>query len=564
MRTSHCAPQGDSVATLYRAIWSDAEPELVETARELFGSWVRDKSDNQLAAGEAGDEQTEDGTFRFQLREAHTGEPEAPVTRALRASFTEVRDNGSRWTTTLQAWTDTASENRRCWMWIDVEAVTYDSLDGVVVAAPRFVPDLLERGIEPNRHGTPVSAVPLDYAGKDGAEDLAELLTYVDRDLPVVVFAAPPPWFEPPPSRSAEELHRQAMLVAARMSAGMALVCHLDTEGVKALGEALGELYTVRDGAFRIYLPGLDPATEDAWRHRYTVLAQFAKRPNTAGKLINRAIGLHATARRAPASYELASKLLDSAARDSDELMQLLGIADEEASQMRERIASLDQKYLDSLEDQHLLEQENNKLRDELHVARRKLALVEQQLWQDRPDEMTQLEALRLPSTADSPSDAANLAQTRLNDFLSFPAEACVDLEDIDNCVEARAWGDSSWRAFRALHAYAKEMADGDEVGTFWTWCQHGHSLAWPATPKKLAMVESDSVKNSDKLSGKRIFPVDRRISSDGKVFMEAHIKIAEGGGSLAPRIYFLSSQETGKVHIGYFGPHRNVPNTLS
>ena len=44
---------------------------------------------------------------------------------------------------------------------------------------------------------------------------------------------------------------------------------------------------------------------------------------------------------------------------------------------------------------------------------------------------------------------------------------------------------------------------------------------------------------------------------------MLAHLKIAEGGGPQAPRVYFLDDADgvTGKIHIGYSDPHKHVPN---
>jgi hypothetical protein len=77
-------------------------------------------------------------------------------------------------------------------------------------------------------------------------------------------------------------------------------------------------------------------------------------------------------------------------------------------------------------------------------------------------------------------------------------------------------------------------------------------------------MKESLTVNGNERLWAKRVFPVDSRVDPSGRKYMQAHIKIAEGGGPLAPRIYFLHSPKTGKVHVGYFGPHRNVPNTLA
>lgn len=75
-------------------------------------------------------------------------------------------------------------------------------------------------------------------------------------------------------------------------------------------------------------------------------------------------------------------------------------------------------------------------------------------------------------------------------------------------------------------------------------------------------MSESETLMNNPKFAAKRIFPVDTAVDESGRVEMQAHIKIAEGGGSLAPRIYFMPSREHGKVYIGYFGPHKNVPNS--
>jgi hypothetical protein len=64
-------------------------------------------------------------------------------------------------------------------------------------------------------------------------------------------------------------------------------------------------------------------------------------------------------------------------------------------------------------------------------------------------------------------------------------------------------------------------------------------------------------------LRDERIFGVDVRVRADGKVLMPAHCKIAEGGGRLSPRLYFYDDTKgtTKKVHVGFIGPHRHVPN---
>ena len=77
-------------------------------------------------------------------------------------------------------------------------------------------------------------------------------------------------------------------------------------------------------------------------------------------------------------------------------------------------------------------------------------------------------------------------------------------------------------------------------------------------------MTESETVQKNDKLMAARLFPVDKKVNAKGRVHMLAHLKIAEGGGSLAPRIYFYDDTggATRAVHVGFVGPHYLVPNT--
>lgn len=76
-------------------------------------------------------------------------------------------------------------------------------------------------------------------------------------------------------------------------------------------------------------------------------------------------------------------------------------------------------------------------------------------------------------------------------------------------------------------------------------------------------MTESDFVQNTTKLANSRVFDVDERVDASGRITMLAHLKIAEGGGPLAPRVYFHddTAGATGMVHVGLVGPHSLVPN---
>jgi hypothetical protein len=159
--------------------------------------------------------------------------------------------------------------------------------------------------------------------------------------------------------------------------------------------------------------------------------------------------------------------------------------------------------------------------------------------------------------------EAASVAVSRLRG-VAVPQEALRDLEDLDAAMEGRAWASTAWRGFRSLDAYANEAAD---YKGFWHWCEHSPSpYIWPANSKKLAMRESETVMANPQLSMCRRLPVHKKVEPSGYVMMEAHMKIAEGGGPLAPRIYFYddTAGKTGQVHVGFFGPHRYMPNTRS
>ena len=140
---------------------------------------------------------------------------------------------------------------------------------------------------------------------------------------------------------------------------------------------------------------------------------------------------------------------------------------------------------------------------------------------------------------------------------------AGVAIDKLDRAAEARAWARAIWGGMLALNAYALEAHQF--AGSFFEWCRNsGHRLAWPAGQKKLAMSESETVMSVDRLRAHRLLPVDWRVDASGRVLMQAHLKISSG--SLAPRVYFHddTSGPTGKIHVGFVGPHEFMPTKRS
>ncbi|MDO5724350.1 MAG: hypothetical protein Q4P33_08170 [Flaviflexus sp.] len=182
-------------------------------------------------------------------------------------------------------------------------------------------------------------------------------------------------------------------------------------------------------------------------------------------------------------------------------------------------------------------------------------------------DDLTDLET----SSPDGPDDTVSTiqeavlqGQVYLSDLLVIPEDVVRDVDRLESHPMSSVWANTLWRGLQSLHRYARENLDDSFTGGFYLWCQHsGHTSI---NPSKVAMKESDTVRQSARFRSLRMFPCDSQIEEavDGQVFMEAHLKISEGGGSLSPRLYFYDDLggPTGKIHIGFIGPHDLVPNT--
>ena len=262
---------------------------------------------------------------------------------------------------------------------------------------------------------------------------------------------------------------------------------------------------------------------------------------------------------RAPDGYEAVraelARLEDRRSAENLEAEYRSSLDDQET--LRQRLDVEQNLRIEALADAEAANEELAVLQRQLDTYRRVLdkSGAREHLWCEAC-----AEAEEVPLTADSCADAAVQAQLHLANVV-IPDTALAHVAAFDAQVESRAWAQTSWRGFRALHSYA---ADSRRYKGFWDWCEHsGSPYAWPASPKKLAMSESEGVINSRELRAARTFPISSEAEATGRIVMVAHLKIAEGGGPMAPRIYFHDDTKgpTGKVHVGYFGPHKHVPN---
>lgn len=168
-----------------------------------------------------------------------------------------------------------------------------------------------------------------------------------------------------------------------------------------------------------------------------------------------------------------------------------------------------------------------------------------------------QTEAAYAPAEQDEgyPSSFAELID-RLGEFshLVFTGDVKITRELDDQCVSN--WVEMAWDGLLALKDFAAAAASGAFCGDFRAWCKNPSANGRTFPPRKAIMTESDAVQNNARWRRQRTFAVPHDVDTSGTTFMGAHLRIG-GGNTIAPRLYFHDdTARTGRVYIGYIGPH--------
>ena len=553
------------MSRIYRAMWLDGQPVPATRLMSHFASWVDEKTLGAITVPEHGGSITARIPSRpnrciaeVTVEYASAGEPTLP----FRAELVETLADGARWETTLRAWNE---EDAGTWVWVDVEAVGPVDLHQTAAAAPRLVRALLDAADEPRQGPTRLTTAPVSMLGAAAGEELADELSDPERLLPIAVFTKDPMLDQELAGQSFtfDDIVRRA----AEQLSGMAVVVVADAAAQEALRDALGIAYTVWGGALRLYQPGLDPAIPgDDGRHRVVPSQRYTRYRDLAAHTLARTIGPPAATRRPPASFETARTAMRRRREAVHDYAELLRIAETDIERLTARVNALENTLATQEEGVFGLQADLEEAVDRASAAE---GLVErlslQVLAADGAPAAAGAAAVDvnlLDLRPSSCTDAARLAQEYLAERVVVPDQALRDLAKLDETLTAGPWGQTAWRGFLALDAYAAYLRGGG-VGDFFTWCRTSqHPRAWPATSKKLAMAESETVTKSPRFRRHRILPAPTPGAPDRRLYMGAHLKIAEGGGPLAPRIYFHVDPKAQQIFVGFFGPHVHMPNT--
>ncbi|MFW5416800.1 hypothetical protein J0910_09280 [Nocardiopsis sp. CNT-189] len=592
------------MSLVYRSITTTAlDRDLPEQAASALSEWLtrRGGAGARVDFGRSGSYELSKRSRAMVVRH---DDPAERIT--LLRLTTESDKSDGRWRTTVTV----VSDPRRLphgYLWTDMTAHPRSgagSADRLDIAPPDAVRLLLER-LPCRDGGHPVSAEPQIVRGRD-AHAVPALLDAIGdpgRRLALVVSG--------PPLQTTVAAWRTAMTAALSRSIGMCSVHVLDGAAHEQLSGKLPKGLDVPAGGVRTFLPDsvpgfpadprrhplMSPRTlESAWeggRIRAWVGRALARsvRDNAVDaplppelrdidSLLNEeeldaflgtAEGRHgaSAAPAAPAASDsqaavhisLLKSRLAEAARDNDRLRtetKRLSTRVGEHSKERERLAGELSEATEELESS----------RAELHAARHELDWIRRRL---REEGRFRLAAERPPADPrQAPPQRVEELLDRITDEQALP-NLFFTIEDRDTVRELTGsrkeslWVTRAWEALLALNDYARYQLEHPSSGLGFHDYLREPPDGYTAIPvRRLASRESDTVRNRDKLSEKRVFRVPEEVSPGGEVPMFAHIKL-DGEYGICPRLYFypdLGPGTTNRIYIGYLGRHLPVQGT--
>ena len=513
----------------YRAIWQEDRNNLEEVAKNTFEDWVQDNHPELDLSQDTSSYRTNEGSEVLVSARTSIEQNGLSLTEFL---FRE--ENGSeRRTTTLKV--TTGVEN---WIWVDVERVSEDLWSKPDTSSPWLVRSLLHganaAGSAPRWGVVRLTDGPLAVPPTSVQTNLINLIKSPLRECPVVVFAHD---YQSGAEATVERANRVCDSLAGVVAVRML------TRGAEAVfNNIIGNDYGIESGEARIYLPEDMPANQ----HRLLDQEIVSRSPESAAKQFGMLLQPAMANRRPPpifdASFDLLRKgigltegeSLRSAHEDLEE-------SEKTIQRLRSDLEKSQNEVIDSIAE---LEERDSKI---AFLQRRVAALL-------RSKNTSQEESTRIPEEVSSITEAISAGRQHLSGIV-IPENIKGDLEELDQTLHSRTWGNSVWRGLVALNTYA--LQKNRNPGGFHEWCKDAESArVWNFGVNKYAADESDTVKRKENLRKLRVFPVSNKVDSSGLIYMGAHLKISNG--LLAPRLYFHDDTwgETQKIHVGYVGRH--------
>lgn len=448
------------------------------------------------------------------------------------------------------------------WLQLDVDHQPLADQPPVTAQMPRLARALL--GELAARDGRAEICEEPQRVGRAHVDDLIDVLCDEDRRLPVVVV-------HPDPSRWGGAAATRLSRDLPRALTGVASLYVLDSDAVVAFNTK-AEHHWVGAGGIRTYLPGVDPASElDAHRHRVMSARTVAEDPNRAISVLARNCQLRAQTLPLPAALDRLPvwrsrqtpvsaatgelERLRAENRQYDLLLEEAGtdqaLTIDELRETRDRLAATER----DVESLNGLWWEADV---ELQAARDKIAALERHI--ASTESAQAIFAVRVEDTQFPESFQDLLDQLAAFKHVQFTGDP-KDTASLDEHQRAETWLRITWRGLLALEDYAAYVKSHGFAGGFKHWCAHTPRARRGFQPGKVALDESQTVRQNQRMAEERRCPVPLEVDPTGRVFMGAHLAIT--GGIPTPRLHYHDAvRKTGKIYVGYLGLH--LTNTLT
>lgn len=565
---------------VYRAVLPIPENEQAQMfagARSCFTSWLESKG---LATHLSSGVHRLTDAYTLTVTDSYNTDGHQTALRLRLRESKEDKQEGT-WQTTLTSAVDL--ESKAAYVGVDLEHYPSPGRRQSTPVPPRLVREILDHFTVPD--GTIRLSTTPHLIGPDSVGLLTSALTDPTRQLPLVLAAEPsnddPGW-------------EKLLTGVARNLVGIASVFRLEREAVPAFREAAGDRHDVFPGQIRTYLPDVAlGSAEDGRRHRLLTYRRLsdpefrnadirisrhprqhavttpqpallaepafpgieevlknlrAARSQTAESLGNETVG------SLRAQLSTANETIDKALEELSEAASARDLAERGRRALDEQLRDATDRYEYEIAD-------HDATQAELSALRYQVAVLQQRLVKAGRAE----DAYTPPAEEPAPMSFAELNECvyeRMKHLVLTYDKSKA--EDLDDDMKSSTWASKVWDALLALDSYGASSASEQGFdGTFRDFCEASPQgmRTYPLT--RVAMVESDSVRNDKKFRQQRMLPVPVEVDASGKVFMEAHIKI-DNKGRIAPRVHFYddTAGATGKVIIGYVGPHLSNTRT--
>jgi hypothetical protein len=518
--------------------------DATERVRGQVRAWLRDKNLD---------------VDRFDGRDATVG-PDAVVLYAATNSATgwqlrERKTAGATWVSTVAVTRGPGAG--AAWVSVNVEAVVKAGGAPVQFAAvPKLVRLLLE-DLDAYDGPAHLRARP-ELVNGSRVEDILDLVCSDARRLPTVVAA--------PPHGMPFDQWRRLLDEVTRNLPGLASIYLLDPRAAVAFNAGVGTTHWIGPGAIRTYLTDVDPAVQDdAIRHRVLSWRRVEEDPRRASRLLAalpRQLAANSIPRAAAAGLELSrSDFMRGGSIVAHEPDHLIGEFQTKVALLESLLEEADAGARDANATIMRQQDELLDLAGELEVSRD----TEERLGNQVRTLRRRLVAAQRHDDAYAPPDGEQVLPKDFGDLLDrFPelAPFVVFTGDRDECLgldehaRSSTWSQVAWQALLAMRDYARTKQAVGFDGDFRRWCETPPEGARAVSSGKVALGESDSVRNNRRMARLRTLPVPIEVDQSGEVFMGAHVRLGQSS-TVAPRMHFHdATTDHGTIFVGYIGRH--------